>query len=69
MRSPDASWISGAKWQSVSAEQRRGFAAICPEFLIEIVSETDSRKKVEAKMDMWMENGAGLAVVDRSDRR
>ena len=67
MRSPNASWISGAKWQSLSAEQRRGFASMCPEFLVEIVSETDSRKKVEAKMQLWMANGAGLAwLIDPS---
>ena len=34
---------------------------MCPEFLVEIVSELDSRKKVEAKMPLWMANGAGLA--------
>ena len=68
MRSPDASWISEAKWRSLSAEQRRGFATICPEFLVEIVSETDSRKRVEAKMQMWMENGAELAwLIDPSE--
>ncbi len=68
IRSSDASWISEAKWQSLSAEERRGFAAICPEFLVEIVSESDSRKKVQAKMDLWMDNGAALAwLIDPAE--
>ena len=68
MRSPDASWISEAKWQALTAEQRRGYAAICPEFLVEIVSEADRRDKVEAKMALWIENGARLAwLIDPAE--
>jgi len=61
VRSPDASWISDARVSALTADEQRRFAPLCPEFLIEILSESDSREKLEAKMRMWMENGAQLA--------
>jgi Uma2 family endonuclease len=61
VRSPDASWVSDASYQSLTPEERRRFAPICPEFLIEILSESDSRPKLEAKMQMWIDKGAHLA--------
>ena len=61
VRSPDASWVSDVSWKELSREERRRFAPICPEFLIEILSESDSRLKLEAKMQMWIDKGAQLA--------
>lgn len=61
VRSPDASWISDEQWQALSRDERRKFPPICPEFLIEILSETDSRSVLEAKMQMWINYGAKLA--------
>lgn len=61
VRSPDASWLSDAQWNGLTDAEQRGFAPVCPEFLIEILSESDSRPKLEAKMEMWIANGAQLA--------
>jgi Uma2 family endonuclease len=61
MRCPDAAWISEITWQSIGKEARRGYSPVCPEFLIEILSESDSRSKLEAKMEMWIANGVKLA--------
>ena len=36
----------------------RVFFGVCPEFVVEIRSETDRRRTLEEKMDLWMENGA-----------
>ncbi len=60
VRSPDASWLSQEKWDALGEEQA-GFGRVCPEFLIELLSKSDSRKMLEAKMDLWMANGAELA--------
>ena len=35
MRSPDAAFLSWVRWNAVSQERRRGFAPVCPEFVIE----------------------------------
>lgn len=61
VRSPDASWVSQSRVDALTGDQRRRFAPICPEFLIEILSESDRRAVLEAKMDMWIANGALLA--------
>ena len=61
VRSPDASWTSDARLSRLTDAERRGFAPICPEFLVEVRSETDRRSVLEAKMEMWIANGAQLA--------
>ncbi len=59
-RSPDAAWVSFAKWESLTPEQRRGFLPICPEFLIELLSPSDSWKQGLIKMEEYMDNGCLL---------
>ena len=59
--SPDASWVSLQRWNQLTIKQQTGFPPLCPDFLVEIRSESDSRRMVEAKMQTWMENGAKLA--------
>ena len=61
VRSPDASWISDTRVATLSDAERRGFAPICPEFLVAILSESDDRATLQAKMAMWISNGAQLA--------
>ncbi len=61
MRSPDSAWISYDRIAVLKASERRGFWRICPEFIVELVSESYSRSTVEDKMRMWIANGAQLA--------
>lgn len=61
VRSPDASWVSDARIDGLTGAEKKGFAPICPEFLIELLSESDSRLTLEEKMEMWIANGAKLA--------
>lgn len=69
-RSPDASWITLAKWNSLTAEQRRGFLPICPEFLIELLSPSDSWKQGQVKMEEYMDNGCLLGwLIDPKHKR
>lgn len=69
VRAPDASLVSWAKWNALTAEQQKGFAPICPEFVIEIRSETDRLATVQAKMQMWVANGAEVAwLLDPIER-
>jgi Uma2 family endonuclease len=69
-RSPDAAWISLAKWESLTFEQRQGFLPLCPEFLIELLSPSDSWKQGQAKMQEYMENGCLLGwLIDPKYKR
>ena len=60
LRSPDASWISNSRLEALTTEQRSGFFAICPDFIIELRSTSDSLTMLFAKMEEYMENGAKL---------
>ena len=70
MRSPDSSWIPKSLLSELSEEERSGFFAICPYFVIELRSGTDSLRSLHDKMNEYMENGAQLGwLLDPSDRR
>ena len=59
--SPDTAWVSESRWQALSANERASFPPLCPDFLIEVLSDSDSKPVLEAKMHVWMKNGAKLA--------
>jgi Uma2 family endonuclease len=61
MLSPDASWIAEEKWQALPAEDRRGFARICPDFVVELASPTDRLADLLGKMNDWLAAGVRLA--------
>ncbi|MDB9317180.1 Uma2 family endonuclease [Nodularia spumigena] len=69
-RSPDAAWVSKQRWDALTLEQQETFAPICPGFVLELRSKTDSLEKLQAKMREYIENGAGLGwLIDRKNQR
>ena len=60
MFSPDSSWIAQARWNALSPDDRRGFARICPDFVVELLSPTDRLTDTMRKMEHWLEAGARL---------
>jgi Uma2 family endonuclease len=60
MLSPDASWIAWENWNALSPDDRRGFARICPDFVVELLSPTDRLTDTMRKMEHWLEAGAKL---------
>ena len=67
--SPDASWLLKSRLVKLSREQKRSFLPVCPDFVIELLSPSDSRSRLKAKMRAWIENGAQLAWLIDADRR
>jgi Uma2 family endonuclease len=68
-RSPDASWVRRARWSALTKEQRREFAPLCPDFVVELRSPTDSLATLRAKMLEYIENGAQLGwLLDPLER-
>jgi Uma2 family endonuclease len=59
-RSPDVSWVEKSRWDSLTREQKEKFIPLCPDFVIEIMSPSDSLKKVQEKMYEYMSNGCRL---------
>lgn len=60
MRAPDAAWISRKKLSTISEEQKKKFLPACPEFIIELRSESDKLDELKAKMKEWIANGTQL---------
>ncbi len=68
VRSPDAAWISKERAAGMSIGEKRGFPRFAPDFLIEVRSETDSRRVLLKKMELWMDSGVRLAwMIDPYD--
>ena len=59
--SPDSSWIRRPRWDALTNEEQERFAPICPDFVIELRSHSDSMSRLQNKMQEYIENGALLA--------
>ena len=62
--SPDASLVGLDRWQALSTEQRRGFAPLCPDLVVELASPSDEGPRgitaLRQKMAAYQRNGARL---------
>ncbi|NJP09893.1 MAG: Uma2 family endonuclease [Leptolyngbyaceae cyanobacterium RU_5_1] len=54
IRSPDVAWVACDRWTTLSSEQRKGFAPICPDFVIELVSESDTLEDLGSVPQVWV---------------
>ena len=69
-RSPDLSWMTLEKWNAIPKAKRKKFAPVCPDFVVELRSETDSLTKLKDKMEEYIENGASLGwLIDAAKRK
>ena len=59
-RSPDVAWVKLERWASLTEEQQEKFPPICPDFLIELRSRTDSLKTLQNKMQEYLDSGLRL---------
>ena len=70
VRSPDAAWVRLPRWKALTAGQRKKFAPLCPDFVVELRSPTDSLKTVQEKMLEYIANGAEMGLlVDPEENR
>lgn len=70
IRSPDAAWVANSRLSALSAEQRKKYLPLCPDFVIELRSPSDTLRATQEKMEEYIENGARLGwLLDPSHRR
>jgi len=70
VRSPDASWLKLERWEALTPQQRQKFLPLCPDFVVELRSPTDSVKQLQAKMQEYIDNGARLGwLIDAETRQ
>ena len=69
-RSPDAAWVKNDLWESLTAEEREKFPPICPDFVLELRSRTDSLASLQAKMNEYLESGLRLGwLINPQDQQ
>jgi Uma2 family endonuclease len=60
IRSPDASVVRLERWQALSEAERRGFAPLCPDLVVELASPSDDPAALRRRMATFIANGASL---------
>jgi Uma2 family endonuclease len=69
-RSPDASWVKLERWNALTPEQQKKFPPLCPDFVVELMSPSDSLKETQDKMKEYRDNGAVLGwLINRKSRQ
>ena len=69
VRSPDVAWVLKEKWDNLTDKEKKQFPPICPDFIAEIKSPSDSLELLKAKMLEWIENGCTLALLINPEER
>ncbi len=58
--SPDVAWVSNERWESLTETQHEKHVPLCPNFVVELVSSSQSAEELKPKMQEYMENGCEL---------
>ncbi len=67
---PDSSWVKMDRWDALTPEEQNRFAPLCPDFVVELMSPSDTLQKTREKMEEYMENGAQLGwLINRTKRQ
>jgi Uma2 family endonuclease len=59
-RSPDAAWLSDARWNALTADEQERFPPVAPDFVVELMSNTDSQPTAKTKMTEYIACGVRL---------
>lgn len=67
VRNPDAAWISHDLLATLDAKEIYSFPHVCPEFIVELRSASDSISSLQQKMWEWIGNGCKLGWLIDAD--
>ncbi|MFN6482006.1 MULTISPECIES: Uma2 family endonuclease [unclassified Nostoc] len=68
-RSPDVAWIRKERWDTLTPEEQEKFPPIAPDFVLELMSPSDSLKETQEKMQEYIDNGVKLGWLINSKLR
>ena len=69
-RSPDVAWIANERWAILTLEEQEKFAPICPDFVIELRSRTDSLSQLQEKIQEYLDSGLRLGwLIDPQNQQ
>jgi Uma2 family endonuclease len=70
IRSPDAAWVRLNSWHQLADEEKEKFVPLCPDFIIELRSSSDSLSELQDKMPEYLDNGVRLGwLIDPQEKR
>jgi Uma2 family endonuclease len=70
MLSPDASYVLPQRLKGLTKDDLTGFPRLCPDFVVELLSISDSLSKAQQKMERWIENGVSLGwLIDPYEKK
>jgi Uma2 family endonuclease len=70
MRAPDVSWVRKEKLKKLSKKERDQFPHLVPDFVIELLSPSDTRRRLLAKMEEYITHGVQLGwMIDPRRKR
>ena len=59
-RSPDLAWVRNERWAALAEKEQERFPPLCPDFVVELRSPSDSLRMLQAQMEEYITNGAQL---------
>jgi len=62
-RCPDGCWVGLSRWDTLTPDERKKFPPLCPDFVIELRSETDRLIDLQNKLEEYLANGARLGWI------
>lgn len=69
-RSPDVAWVAQEQWERLAPEQRKKFPPLCPDFVIELRSESDALEPLQRKMQEYVQSGLRLGwLINPQDQQ
>jgi Uma2 family endonuclease len=69
-RSPDFAWVRSEQWDALTEDEQERFPPLCPDFVVELRSRTDTLKSLRQKMEEYVANGAQLGwLIDPLERK
>ena len=69
-RSPDLSWVKCSRWEALTGVEQEEFPPLCPDFVVELRSRSDTLDSLDAKMQEYIVNGALLGwLIDPIDEK
>jgi Uma2 family endonuclease len=66
---PDASWVRKSRLDALPPELKKKYFRLCPDFVVELKSASDTLAELKDKMDQYIRNGALLGWLVDADRR
>jgi Uma2 family endonuclease len=68
-RSPDVAYIQQERWDQLTQDERESFPPIAPDFVLELMAKTDSLKRLQEKMQEYIDNGVKLGWLINPEKK